>query len=71
MQKAKAELSKLETVTRSLISCIECPICMETMTEAASGCCGLACREYLGDLGMTSMDVTKFENIRSEVAGSA
>lgn len=40
MQKARAELSKLETVTRSLVSCIECPICMETMTEAASGCCG-------------------------------
>lgn len=40
MQKARAEICKLETVTRSLMSCIECPICMETMTEAASGCCG-------------------------------
>ncbi|CAK9048838.1 unnamed protein product [Durusdinium trenchii] len=40
MQKARAELSRLETVCKSLISCIECPICMEIMTEAASGCCG-------------------------------
>ncbi|CAJ1431697.1 unnamed protein product [Effrenium voratum] len=31
---------KLETLSRSLVSCIECPICMEVMTEAASGYCG-------------------------------
>eukprot|EP00439_Symbiodinium_sp_Y106_P085295 s239_g28.t1 len=37
---ADEALCKLETASQSLVSCIECPICMEIMTEAASGYCG-------------------------------
>ncbi|CAE7236432.1 unnamed protein product, partial [Symbiodinium natans] len=37
---ATESLCKLETVSKSIASCIECPICMEIMTEAASGYCG-------------------------------
>ncbi|CAE7879313.1 unnamed protein product [Symbiodinium microadriaticum] len=37
---ANEALCKLETASQSLVSCIECPICMEIMTEAASGYCG-------------------------------